>query len=265
MILTICIVLYNSNKSDVKETLDTLLSAIEHANLIQSSKLYIVDNSEKSNISIEDHRIFSTIPSDIIFGHGNVGFGVGHNMVLQREIGEYHLVLNPDVKLSLTSLEFAINFLDSEKECGLLSPSARYPNGDRQYLCKQYPSLADLLLRGFAPQAVKNIFYQRLATYEMRSETQEHVFWNPPIVSGCFMSFRGTVFKKLNGFDAKYMLYFEDFDISLRTHQFAKIAYVPSVEITHKGGKAARKGIWHIQQFMRSAVIFFRSHGLRAW
>lgn len=263
MVLTICIVLYNSNKTDVNETLDSLLSAIKYANLIHSSKLYIVDNSEKISISAEDHPIFSVITYDILYGHGNIGFGAGHNMVLQHQVGKYHLVLNPDVKLSFSSLDFAIKFLNIEKECGLLSPSATYPDGEKQYLCKRYPSLADFLLRGFAPKAIQKLFHKRLTTYEMRKETQEFVFWDPPIVSGCFMFFSGEVFKNLRGFDAKYLLYFEDFDISLRTHPLTRIAYVPSVEIVHKGGNAARKGFWHIQQFIRSAMTFFRSHGFK--
>ncbi|WP_454068174.1 glycosyltransferase family 2 protein [Brucella anthropi] len=263
MTLTICIVLYNSDKTDLKETLDTLLSALDYGKLTQDSKLYIVDNSEVATITHNSHPIFSRITFDIIHGQGNIGFGRGHNIVLQKEIGIYHLVLNPDVQLSLTSLTSAINFLNNEIECGLLSPAASYENGQKQYLCKRYPNLLDLFLRGFAPNFLKKLFRTRLAKYEMTFETQDEVYWEPPIVSGCFMFFRGDIFKKLNGFDDKYMLYFEDFDISLRTHQFARIAYVPSVAIVHKGGNAARKGKWHIKQFLRSAGIFFRSHGLK--
>ncbi len=263
MNLTICIVLYNSDKDDVKETLDSLLCAIETGKLTKDSKIYIVDNSEEVSLTPEDHSIFSIIAFSIIHGHGNIGFGRGHNIVLQHQVGTYHLVLNPDVKMSLSSLALAINFMENNNECGLLSPAAAYPTGDKQFLCKRYPSLIDLFLRGFAPRSVKKLFQKRLANYEMRSETTRELYWDPPIVSGCFMFFRGELFKKLNGFDSRYQLYFEDFDISLRTHNFARIAYVPSVKIIHKGGNAARKGCWHIKQFLRSARIFFKSHGTK--
>lgn len=263
MTLTICIVLYNSNKDDVNETLDALLCAIDSGNIIEKSKLYIVDNSEELTINPQSHSIFSKIAFSIIHGQGNIGFGSGHNAVLQHEIGAYHLVLNPDVKMSPGSLTEAINFMASNDQCVLLSPAARYPFGSKQFLCKRFPSLFDLFLRGFASRALKNFFQKRLDQYEMKFETQGDVYWDPPIVSGCFMFFRGEIFIKLGGFDIKYLLYFEDFDISLRAHNFGRIAYVPSVEIIHKGGNAARKGHWHIQQFSRSAMIFFRSHGIR--
>jgi GT2 family glycosyltransferase len=59
------------------------------------------------------------------------------------------------------------------------------------------------------------------------------------------------------------MLYFEDFDISLRASEITRIAYVPEVRIIHDGGNAAKKGAWHIRQFLRSAVTFYASHGVR--
>jgi GT2 family glycosyltransferase len=69
------------------------------------------------------------------------------------------------------------------------------------------------------------------------------------------------VLKRLGGFDPRYFLYFEDFDLSLRTPQHARIAYVPSVRIVHHGGGAARKGLRHVRLFLTSAIRFFDQHG----
>ncbi|WP_407976692.1 glycosyltransferase [Brucella pseudogrignonensis] len=263
MILSVCIVLYNTNKTDIDRTFQSLLAAIEWAGLVAHSKLYIVDNSKYLSIKQESYRIFSVIPFEIIHGHGNIGFASGHNLVLARELGTYHLVLNPDVELNENSLAEAIAFLEAEPVCGLLSPAANYSDGSKQYLCKRYPSLFDLFLRGFTPRIIRKMFRRRLSQYEMSSETQDTVFWDPPIISGCFMFFRSDIFKNLIGFDTGYMLYFEDFDISLRAGSFTRIAYVPNVKIIHLGGNAARKGYWHIKEFVRSAARFFWTHGLR--
>lgn len=89
------------------------------------------------------------------------------------------------------------------------------------------------------------------------------IFWDPPIISGCFMLFRGEIFRKLNGFDPGYFLYFEDFDLSIRAAKVTRVAYLPTVKIVHGGGDAARKGLWHIEQFIRSAYIFYRKFGLK--
>ncbi len=68
------------------------------------------------------------------------------------------------------------------------------------------------------------------------------------------MLFRTEVLKKLGGFDPRYFLYFEDYDLSLRTHEVARVAYVPSVRVLHHGGDAARKGWTHIKHVRRVGV-----------
>ncbi|HET8710499.1 MAG TPA: glycosyltransferase family 2 protein, partial [Spongiibacteraceae bacterium] len=134
-------------------------------------------------------------------------------------------------------------------------------DGNRQYLCKRYPSVLDLLIRGFAPRVVRRFFVRRLASYEMRDILADEVVWNPLIISGCFMLLRSSILTKIRGFNPQYFLYFEDFDLSLRAAKVTQIAYVPSVQIIHYGGHAARKGLRHVLLFVRSAVTFFNSHG----
>ncbi|WP_176037557.1 glycosyltransferase [Brucella tritici] len=261
--ISICIVIYEPNQDTLKKTLDTLKIAIDFFSERKSFKLYIVDNSPSSVIEVNSHIVLQNIPSELIHGQGNIGFGRANNLVLERGIGRYHLVLNPDVELSVSSLWEATAFMELHPDCMLLSPAASYPDGSPQFLCKRYPNIFDLFVRGFAPSHIQKIFKRRIGRYEMRQETKQTVYWDPPIVSGCFMFFRGDAFRKLKGFDTRYMLYFEDFDISLRTSNIGRIAYVPAVKIIHKGGNAAQKGLWHVHQFLRSATIFFLSNNFR--
>lgn len=87
------------------------------------------------------------------------------------------------------------------------------------------------------------------------------VVWDPPIVSGCFMLFRTEPLKALKGFDPRYFLYFEDYDLSLRTAKLARIAYVPAVRVIHHGGGASRKGMAHVRMFVASAFKFYNRFG----
>lgn len=77
------------------------------------------------------------------------------------------------------------------------------------------------------------------------------------------MFFRSSFLNNLNGFNEKYFLYFEDFDLSLRASEKYSTAYVPGIRIVHSGGHAARKGFWHIRQFVRSAIRFYGMHGIK--
>jgi GT2 family glycosyltransferase len=172
-------------------------------------------------------------------------------------------VLNPDVLVAKDCLTEALLFLIAHPEVGLLTPAVVDGEGSRQYPCKRYPTVLDLFLRGFAPSFLRRLFQKRLDHYEMRDVIGDEVVWDVPIVSGCFMLFRHWVLKQLGGFSSAYFLYFEDFDISLRTARVARIAYVPKVRITHFGGRAADKGWRHISLFLSSLVTFYKQHGWR--
>ncbi|WP_091997068.1 glycosyltransferase [Paraburkholderia lycopersici] len=202
------------------------------------------------------------VPYRVIGGHGNVGYGRGHNLALEGVGSACHLVLNPDIDMEPEALVEAVGFLERHPEVGLLTPWVGDADGRTQYLCRRFPAVLDLLVRGFLPASLRSAFASRLARYEMREAINvRDVVWEPPIVSGCFMLFRTTVLKQLGGFDPRYFLYFEDYDLSLRTHALAQVAYVPAVCVVHHGGGASRKGFAHIRMFGVSLVKFYNRFG----
>lgn len=259
--LTVSIVTFRSDADEFRRTLSSLRVALQDFSG-DDVAIFVIDNSPQNELGEIVAQELASWTVEVLHGHGNVGFGRAHNLILDRT-GEYHLILNPDIEMRPDALQKALRFLEEHPACGLLTPMAYWPDGCRQYLCKRYPALFDLLLRGFAPARLAAMFDQRLARYEMRAETQDEVHWEPPIVSGCFMFFRGDVLRALGGFDEAYFLYFEDFDLSLRAGKKTQIAYVPAVRVVHAGGKAGKKGWWHIRQFGKSAVRFYATHGLK--
>ncbi len=195
-------------------------------------------------------------------GQGNIGYARGHNLAARTRNDDYLLVLNPDVILQENTLSEALLFMESHADVGLLTPYVTNKNGGREFMCKRYPSIVGLGLRGFAPALVKRIFHSTLARYEMRDlYVTDEVTYDIPIVSGCFMFCRYSVWQEIDGFSEHFFMYFEDFDFSLRLGEVAGIAYVPTVRITHLGGGASRKGWRHIRMFVRSGITFFNRHG----
>lgn len=262
-LLTISIVTYNPNFAELEKTLNSLKIAL-NGFVDESFSITIVDNSVSDEVASFLRRNYAELPVKLIHGQGNVGFGRAHNIAIQQ-IGEFHLILNPDIQLAPDALVNALAFMRENENCGLLSPHASWPNGERQYLCKRYPAVFDLILRGFAPQKIRSLFSARLARYEMQAETQDSVYWNPPIVSGCFMFFRSATLKNTGGFSDKFFLYFEDFDLALRSRKIADTAYVTIVRVVHAGGHASKKGFWHIKVFIQSAIEFYSTHGLKVF
>lgn len=270
--MRVSIVCYASNEERLKKTLMSLLAACISPlseRWIKSVEIMLIDNGPSSieREKLEAMVIFGKdmavegISFFILNDGSNLGFGAGHNLTFSSDGSDYHLILNPDVEMSPNALLTALKFMAVNNDCGLVVPAIFDRNGNREYLCKRYPTVFDLLIRGFAPRWIRNLYRTRLDKYEMRDVIGDEVLWKPPIVSGCFMFARSSVLKELKGFDSAYFLYFEDFDLSLRAAEVCKIAYVPTVRIIHYGGYAASKGFRHIFMFIRSAITFFNRHG----
>lgn len=259
--ISICIVTFQPDLRALATTLLSLRAALRQLRHFRYSIL-LVDNSPDDTLQPWLDHHFPCFEIRLVAGHGNIGFGRANNLALPMA-GDIHLVLNPDVELLPDALTAGVAFLADNACCGLITPLSYSPTGERQYLCKRFPALLDLALRGFAPDWLRAAFARRLSAYEMREMEADRVFWTPPIVSGCFMLIRGDIFRRMGGFDPDYFLYFEDFDLSLRAARLADIAFVPAVRIVHGGGNAAKKGFWHIRVFARSARTFYAKWGLK--
>lgn len=199
---------------------------------------------------------------------GNIGYGAANNLALLASPALFHLVLNPDVEMARDCLGNGLRCLKNQPNTVLISPVAKSPTGEPLYLAKRMPSVDVLFLRGFAPSWLLRglpLFVQnRLARYEYREIAFDARLDNLQIASGAFMLLRQSAVQKLNppGFDPRYFLYFEDFDLSLRLSKIGNVAREPSCKIVHAGGGAGKKGLKHIAYFVRSALWFFWQHKL---
>lgn len=268
--LSVSIVVYRPDVAQLERTLASLVAACERMRDSRtgcSVELFLVDNGGLGDVRPMSDRVREHgIDCRVLSKHGNVGYGRGHNLAIGQATGRYHLILNPDIDLDPDALAHAIEFFDTNTDIGLISPWVGYGTGKQQYLCRRYPAVLDLLVRGFLPARMHRWFAGRLARYEMRDMINDHdIVWDPPIVSRCFMLFRTDVLKKLGGFDPRYFLYFEDYDLSLRAHDLTRVAYVPSVRVIHHGGGASRKGLAHVRMFAASAFKFYNRFGWRLW
>ncbi len=266
-LISISIVLYKPEIKIFISMLESLRVAVEKLSEERYKVLLVViDNSvEPSGDNIE--RLIQNVwllPFSFIQATENGGFAKAHNKAINN-VGdsEYHLILNPDVILDSNALVLALVYLQKHPQAVLVTPFACSEDGSRQYLCKSYPSVFDLFLRGFAPLWCQQFFIRRLADYELKGQTEESELVSVPIVSGCFMLLRRKNFAEVGGFSENFFLYFEDFDLSIKLRQIGNLAYVPDVKIVHFGGQAAKKGVRHIFLFVRSMVTFFNKHGWR--
>lgn len=231
--------------------------------------IYLIDNSEQVTPTNYEGLLTGYESNDsgldihYINGHGNIGYGRAHNLILNSLNSDFHLILNSDVIIDKESLLNAISVMNHDADVIGISPHAENMLGEKQYLCKRYPSVFTLFIRGFSPETLKVNFSERLFSYEMRELSENKDSKGIELISGCFMLVETKVLKLVDGFDESYFLYFEDFDLSIRLRKYGKLAYAPKVRIRHAGGRAANKGTSHIVEFIRSGYRFFNAHGWR--
>ena len=272
--LTVSIVTYRPDLVLLDRTLRTLavsLVAAREQELMRAANVVLIDNTGTRASAAAVIRVArdifhnADVTMNYLHGHANIGYGAAHNLVMHGGNTHYHLVLNPDVELAPDALPIAFRFLGEHAEIGVLVPASRRVDGTREYVCKRYPTVFDLALRGFAPRALRQLFRKRLDHYEMRDLVDrvkgDETISPIPAMSGSFMFVRRKAIEATGGFDPRFFLYFEDFDWSVRLNRVTRTVYVPAVKIVHHGGGAAKKAPRHIGYFVRSAARFFNKHG----
>jgi GT2 family glycosyltransferase len=268
--LSAAIVVFHPEPRLFARALASLAAAIVEARRLGAlgeARVFVVDNGPEEARSSAAPAIAAWPAQagslEVISGHGNVGYGRANNLALARSASDFHLILNPDVELEPAALAEALGALAGHPEVGIVAPAVYGEDGGMQYLCKRYPSVWVLFLRGFAPAFLRRRFARTLDRYEMRDVIGETFVGSVPLASGCFMLARTALLERVGGFDPGFFMYFEDYDLALRVGRESQVAYVPRARIVHHGGEAARKGPRHVAWFVRSAWRFFARHGWR--
>lgn len=257
MKLSASLVLYKNDPDIVHHAVKSLL------NTPLKTHLVIIDNSPTSELS-QVFGDFQNLDIDYFHNKGNnVGFSKAHNLAISRvKKCQYHLVMNPDVYFEQNVLTELIKYLQNNQEVGLVTPKIYSPNGEIQYLCKQYPSLFILFARRFIPPILHNFFKGYLNWYEMRETGYDRVI-DVPYLSGCFMLFRKQYLDEIGYFDENIFMYLEDADITIRMSQNYKTIFYPHVHIYHHWAKGSYKSLKLMLINIQSAFYFFRKHGWR--
>ena len=266
--LSVTIVVYNSPLPLLSGTLSSLFAATDplRGHALGDIRVQLVDNGSAPTYLEELERMLAdndwAAVSLECLDH-NPGFGAGQNRALAAGVGDYHLVLNPDVELAADALQQGLRIMAESPAIVLLSPFVTGSDGRQEFLCKRYPSVTVLALRAIFPGIGRRLFPSLMSRYEMSDVCGTSGAVEVPLASGCFMLVRGSAFEAVGGFDETFFLYFEDFDLSLRLASLGRLSYEPAVRIVHHGGYAASKGWRHLKMFVSSGRHFFSRHGWR--
>lgn len=245
--ISLSIVTYNNEKI-IKSTIESVVCHVENK---LDYILYVIDN----NSTDRTVDVVKSCTGNIVIvkNEKNLGFGAGHNIVIDKIDSKYHIVVNPDITITNDVIKDIFEYMENHNEIGLLSPLIKYPDGQIQYLCKRNPTFIDLFIR-----LVFSKGFKKRQDYFTMKETGYDKPFEVEYVTGCFMFFRTEIFKKVKGFDDKIFLYLEDADITRRVNQISKTIFYPYNYVIHEWQRDAYKSLKLMWINIKSAVWYFR-------
>ncbi len=234
--------------------LPSCLAALRAAAPGRTLEVVVVDNASADGTP---EVVRSLEPeARIVANAENRGFAAAANQGARETRGRFLLFLNPDARVAPGALEALVVALEAQDRAGLASPRLAARDGTAQPSAWPEPRLATLafdalLLRNLAPRS-------RLHRIEPASDRPVVV----PCVSGACLVARRACFETLGGFDERFFLYHEDWDLCLRAGKagFASLL-VPAATAVHDLGGSAfqdRAAFWRYYHASRDA--FIRKH-----
>lgn len=221
MYLSFLIVHYNQPK-----LLKNCLASI-HEHLKKDFEIIVINNSADCDLK----KIQAAFPkTKIITPEKNIGFGAGNNLGFKHAKGEIICVLNPDTRLTHNPVPHLKKLLKQEKKIGLVAPLLRHTKTQTQNSTRRFPSFLDLL----AHRLNSKFLQKNRLNYLLKDKEKTTLIETPWVVGAAFFIPRKT-YQKLNGFDERFFLFFEDTDFCRRIwlNNF-RVLFYPQIILYHK-------------------------------
>lgn len=178
-----------------------------------------------------------------------LGFGANHNQAFAHCDAPVFAVVNPDIRLAADPFPALLDRLDDDADCAVVAPVQLDLAGRRESFARSVPTPVNVALRRLSPGA------------RMPKTAPSRVEW----LAGAFMVWRAEAFRRLGGFDSRYLLYCEDVDICLRLQlEGQRFAVVESAQVVHAAQRASRGSarMWliHVRSLARLwlSPVFWR-------
>lgn len=254
--ISLSIVAYHNYK-EIIEAIDSIEN--ETAPVIKKI-IYIVDNSNEDSEELKKFLSYVEKYKDVEYLNTkcNLGFGKGHNYVLNKIDSRYHAIVNPDIILTEDSLDKIISFMDKNKSIGLCVP--RMVDSENRLLdaYREYPTVFDMFIRYFC----RKLFPKRIAKHSLKYMDFGKSF-KIPFAQGSFLVIDTNLFKKINGFDDGFFMYLEDADLCRRVNEESKVVYFPGTTVIHKWNKGSHKSIKLFFVHIKSMIWYFKKWGIK--
>ncbi|MGR3971276.1 glycosyltransferase family 2 protein [Shewanella sp. 1180_01] len=219
----------------------TLLSSIQKSNY-KEFRVIIIDNfSDDSNALNSVKKTFPEIEVHLIFNESNFGYAKGNNLGFSyleaNELDGDVLIVNPDVKISVNTLQELV------------------------FAKNQYNNIGAVMIRTFDESGV--LIYDKIKltgfkqSYTVLPINFKGTDETDYCAGSCFLLDRNLI-RKIGLFDEDFFLYWEEVDLSLRIRESGyKLLCTTKSSITRKSNSLDR-GVNAYYYYIRNSFILKR-------
>lgn len=261
MLKTFDIITVNWNSgTQLKECIESLQKT-ELSNCILN-KVVVVDNDSKDN-SLKLVKDLNFDKLKIIKNSDNLGFGKACNIGAKNSQSDFILFLNPDAMVYEDTFKKLFNYIEQNdtNKIAVYGVQLIGDDGKIQRTCARIPTLSNFIYRSLGLNKLNHkLFPSHTMQHWDHLDTREvdHVM-------GAFFMIKRDVFEKLNGFDERFFVYYEDLELSKRIKDLGyKTIFVSEAQAYHKGGGTSEQVKDHrLFYSIRSRLIYgFKHFGL---
>lgn len=179
------------------------------------------------------------------------GFGANHNGAFRQASGKWFCVMNPDIRLSANPFPFML--VELERFQGtVIAPITVSPQGQYEDSVRRFPTPLSLAMKAFGAGDGRYPYAPGDDTFPAD--------W----VGGMFMLFSAGDFRRLDGFDEGFFLYYEDVDICARVWRMGgKVLACPGATVIHDAQRTSRRRLRYLRWHISSMARYFAKHWLR--
>lgn len=230
------------------------------------SEIIIVDQSSEDNsreVIIELAGRYDNIK--YIFNDTLKSFSHANNQGFEISTGDYILIMNPDIIFINPVLKKLVGGMKENSNIGAMSPYLMGKDGKfQQEYFRRYPSVMQFILfymifsKPFYRSSRLRRRYFENSDINTNSNGIEFV---EQIPCAFFLTTR-EIFESAGKMDEKYMLFYEDVDLSYQIHKNFRLGVDMSVKILHLGGQSFKteNNWWLHGRFLMSMHYFIEKN-----
>ncbi len=204
----------------------------------QAKEVIVVDNASKDgsmDLISESDKVKK------ISRQANHGFASSCNYGAKIAISDVLLFLNPDCIVKKNTIDSLIALFNSNEKVGIIGVRVNNPDGSEQRATRRrLPTFLRAIktFSGIETLAKYCFCFAGVNTNHLpMSQSAQKV----EAISGAFIMIKASVFNKINGFDEKFPMHFEDLDLFKRAVDLGcEILFDPNVEVVHYQGTSSQ-------------------------